>query len=238
MCRDEKNMIRKIKKALNKIGFIPSKPFDKNDDNHFVRIFKGGKQVMTFCVLNGYENTKYVFEIYFEIYFNEVNKVTVWGNEKYQRIQALQQQNINNEFELEFMHIPVVHFGLDYIHDTYRNQPLDTKLRISDDESLEWFLQLYDYELEDLFNKYSILEEAEKSLESPKSFYKKQEPHWNGCVLKLFFAAKKSKTAFLEQLKINEEIYRQANSGFKLNLPKSIYDDYVKKVKEYFESEW
>lgn len=231
-------MIRKIKKEFKKLGFIPSRTFDKNFDYHLVREFDGGKQVIVFCVLDEYKDTKYVFEIYFYIYFDEINEVTVYGNKKYQRFQSYEAKNLVTDMELDFLHIPVVDFELDYIYDTYRDQPLDKKCRISDDESLAWFIQLYDYEIKGLFEKYSDLREAEKSLDHPKSFYKKWEPHWNGCILKLYFAAKKSKANFLEQLEINEAIYQNADEGFRLNLPRDIYDNYIQKVREAFKSSW
>lgn len=222
--------IEKINKAFKEIGFIPSRPFNKEFDYHLIRYFDGRRQVIKLTTDFSYPKIKYVFDVNLEIYFDEVDAITSFGNERYQRYK----RNNNANFELDFLHIPVVDFSLDFIQDTYANKPMGSKLQIDNDDALAWLIELYDWELKDFFETYSDIEMAEKSLEHPKSFYNKWGDHWNKLVLLLFFAAKKSKIAFVQQLRINEEIYAKSNSGFKINLPIDIYENYIQRLKDLF----
>ncbi|BDS11319.1 hypothetical protein [Aureispira anguillae] len=222
-------MIQKINEAFIKLGFYPSRNFNPDYEYHLVRNIEKGKQVITLSVDDNYPNDKYVFDVSLSIYFDEIDEITQFGNLKYIRF-----SKIESNFELDFLNIPVVDFDFDFITNTYTNQPLSNKLKIDDEDSLNWLIQLYDYDLKDFFKKYSNIEEAKLSLNHPYSFYKKNEPHWNGCILKLLFTAQNSKSDFENQILEVFKIYEKAHDGFKLNLPKSLLEAYIIKLKSNF----
>ena len=211
-------MLRYLKKRMATIEF--NHLIVDESDLYFFKDFEGGKYCITF-----YLERKNVYSVELRIYFDIVDEILKKFNNKLRNLKIGEQEEYS-----ETLRIPVVWFELDFITDTYRNKPLDTVVLLKDDSSIDWFIQLYDYEIEEFFRHYSNLEHARESLTNPLSLYVKHAPHWNSILLKLFFAKRTSNQEYQDQIMKSDMEYEKAGSGVHLNLPVEVYESYKEEL--------